>query len=246
MKKLFTFSAVSMLFIFLNFTEGVAQNANAAKVSKDNGLLKNLKYRNVGPYRGGRSLAVTGHPDQPLTYYFGAVGGGIFKTTDGGMKWLPISDSTFRSSSVGSISVAPSDPNIIYVGMGEAEIRGNISFGDGMYKSTDAGKTWKHLGLKKSWAIGRVAVHPRDANIVYVTALGNPFGRTDKPMDAEDRGVYRTTDGGATWQKILAPTNNKTGAIDVVLDPTNPSIIYASLWECYRNNSQMSSGGDHE
>ena len=244
MKKVTTlFWVFFCVFLIIN-TEGVAQNPASAKKTNDNPILKNLKWRNIGPYRGGRSLAVAGHADQPLTYYFGAVGGGVWKTTDGGMKWNPISDSTFTSSSVGSICVAPSDPNVIYVGMGETEIRGNISFGDGVYKSTDAGKSWKHMGLKKSWGIGRLVVHPHDANIVYVAALGNPYGRVDKAMDAEDRGVYRTMDGGATWQKVLAPTNNKTGAIDVVLDPTNPSIIYASLWECYRNNYQMSSGGE--
>ena len=235
----------TILFLFFGFyTEGVAQNGLSSKMSKENPVLKNLKYRNIGPYRGGRSLAVAGHADQPLTYYFGAAGGGMFKTTDGGMSWLSIADSNFTSASVGSICVAPSDPNTIYVGMGETEIRGNISFGDGMYKSIDAGKSWKHIGLNKSWGIGRVAVHPRDANIVYVAALGNPYGRTEKPMDAEDRGIFRTMDGGATWQKVLAPTNNKTGGIDVVLDPNNPSIIYASLWECYRTNAQMSSGGE--
>ena len=244
MKKISTRIIVCFLLFFLHYTEETAQNTSTTKMSKDNPFLKNLKYRNIGPFRGGRSLAVAGHADQPLTFYFGAVGGGVFKTTDGGMKWISVSDTTFKSSSVGSICVAPSDPNIVYVGMGETEIRGNISFGDGVYKSIDAGKTWKHLGLKKSWGIGRVVVHPRDANIVYVAALGNPFGRTEKPMDAEDRGVYRTTDGGTTWQKVLAPTNNKTGAIDVVIDPTNPSVIYASLWECYRTNSQMSSGGE--
>lgn len=244
MKKALTLLWVCFFSVLLNYTEGIAQNPTATKSPTVNPFLKNPKWRNIGPFRGGRSLAVAGHADQPLTFYFGAVGGGVWKTTDGGMKWLPISDSTFQSSSVGSICVAPSDPNIVYVGMGETEIRGNISFGDGVYKSTDAGKTWKHLGLKKSWAIGRLVVHPKDANIVYVAALGNPFGRVDKPMDSEDRGVYRTTDGGTTWQKVLAPTNNKTGAIDVVIDPTNPSVIYASLWECYRNNYQMSSGGE--
>ena len=233
---------VTFLLLFVLFTEGVAQNKSSQPVNKD--LMKSLKWRSIGPFRGGRSLAVAGHVDQPLTYYFGAEGGGMFKSTDGGNKWVSIGDTNFKSSSVGSIVVAPSDPNVLYVGMGECEIRGNISFGDGMYKSTDAGKTWKNIGLRKSWGIGRVVVHPKNADIVWVSALGNPFGRVKKPMDSEDRGVFRTLDGGKNWEKVLAPTNDKTGAIDVVIDPTNPSVLYASLWECYRNNYQMSSGGE--
>ncbi len=231
----FTFAILSFM-----YTEGVSQTSKS--VSQD--LIKNLKWRNVGPFRGGRSIAVTGHADQPLTFYFGATGGGVWKTVDGGMKWLPISDSTFTSSSVGAITVAPSDPNVIYAGMGETDIRGNISGGDGIYKSTDAGKSWKHVGLKKSWGIARIVVHPKDANIVYVASLGNPFGRTNKLMNAEERGVYRSMDGGNSWQQILAPTNDKTGAIEIHMDPTNPSILYAGLWDCFRNNHMMSSGGE--
>ena len=207
-------------------------------------LIKNLKWRNVGPFRGGRSIAVTGVADQPLTYYFGATGGGVWKTVDGGMRWVSISDSTFKTSSAGAITVAPSDPNVIYVGMGETDIRGNIAGGDGVYKSTDAGKTWKHLGLKKSWGIARIMVHPKNADVVYVASLGNPFGRTKKPMNSEERGVYRSMDGGTSWQQILTPTNDQTGAIEVHIDPVNPSVLYAAMWECYRNNYQMSSGGE--
>lgn len=238
-------SMLMMAYLSLSFSiySVSAQNALTAQ-TKNSDIIKNLKWRGIGPFRGGRSLAVAGHADQPLTYYFGAVGGGIWKTTDGGMKWVCISDSTFKSSSVGSIAVAPSDPNVIYAGMGETEIRGNISFGDGMYKSIDAGKTWKHIGLRKTWGIGRVIVHPRYENIVYVAALGNPFGRTNKPIDSEERGLYRSMDGGTSWQRVITPTNDKTGAIDVVMDPNNPSVLYASMWECYRNNYQMSSGGE--
>ncbi len=227
-------------------TEGVAQNmADKMKANAVNAThLKFAKWRNVGPFRGGRSLAVTGVVDQPLVYYFGATGGGVWKSTDGGMGWRNISDSTFKSSSVGSIAVAPSDVNTLYVGMGETDIRGNITGGDGIYKSTDAGKTWKHLGLKKSWGIGKIVVHPKDANIVLAASLGNPFGRVAKPINSEERGVYRSADGGASWVQVLAPTNDKTGASDVTFDPTNPSVLYATMWECYRNQYSMSSGGE--
>jgi len=160
-------------------------------------LFNGLRWRNIGPFRAGRSLAVAGHPDQPLTYYFGATGGGVWKTVNGGASWMPISDNTFSSSSVGAITVAPSDPNVLYVGMGEPEIRGNISFGDGVYKSTDGGKTWKHVGLRQADGIGNIVVHPRNPDIAYVAALGNPFAPN------RDRGVFRTRDGGKSWEKIL-------------------------------------------
>ena len=237
MKKILLFCLSSLFLINSGSTQ--TNNTHIA-----DSILSKLHWRNIGPFRGGRSLAVAGHADQPQTFYFGATGGGIWKSINSGATWANISDSTFKSSSVGTITVAPSDPNIIYVGMGETEIRGNISFGDGMYKSTDAGKTWRVLGLKKSWAIGRIVVNPKNPDIVLVSALGNPFGRIAKSADSEERGVYRTTDGGTTWQRVLVPTNDKTGAIDVAFDPNNSSIVYASLWECYRNNYKMSSGGE--
>ncbi len=232
--------------LFGVYTEGSSQKSESKMAASgvDASLLKFAKWRNVGPFRGGRSLAVSGVADQPLTYYFGATGGGVWKTTDGGANWRSISDSTFTASSVGAIAVAPTDANVIYVGTGETDIRGNISGGDGIYKSTDAGKSWRHLGLKKSWGIGKIVVHPKDANIVLAASLGNPFGRVAKPMNAEERGIYRSTDGGATWQPVLVPTNDKTGASDVTFDPTNPSILYATMWECYRNQYSMSSGGE--
>jgi photosystem II stability/assembly factor-like uncharacterized protein len=197
---------------------------------------KNLSWRNIGPFRGGRSLAVAGHKDHPLTYYFGAVGGGVWKTTDGGQNWFYVSDSTFKSSSVGAIAVAPSDPNVVYVGMGEADMRSNISYGDGMYKSTDAGKTWKSLGLPKADAIATIEVHPTNADVLYVAAVGNPFAPN------KERGVFRSYDGGNTWKQILAK-NDSTGAYHVRIDPNNPRIIYATLWQAYRNAHSMSSGG---
>ena len=234
MKKLIL---CSILTIFAFYTEGVAQK----KITPAD-MVKNMKWRNVGPYRGGRSLAVAGHADFPYMFYFGATGGGIWKTTDGGMNWKPISDSTFKTSSVGSLAVAASDANIVYAGMGETDIRGNISFGDGIYKSIDAGKSWKNMGLKQSWGIGKIVVHPTNPMVVLAAALGNPFGRGVKSND--ERGVYRSTNGGETWQQVIAPLNNKSGASDICIDPTNPSIIYATMWECFRNNHEMSSGGE--
>lgn len=211
-----------------------ATKTNALQSSDS--LFNGLHWRNIGPFRGGRALAVAGHVSQPLTYYFGATGGGVWKTTDGGANWTSISDSTFKSSSVGAIAVAPSDPNVIYVGMGESDIRSNIANGDGVYKSTDAGKTWKHIGLKLADAIGTIEIHPQNADVAYVAALGNPFAPN------KERGVFRTTDGGKTWKHILAK-NDSTGSVVVKLDPTNSSIVYASTWQAYRNSYMMSSGG---
>src|SRR5271169_1586230 len=194
-----------------------------------------LKWRLVGPFRGGRVLAVTGVAGQPDVFYFGAVAGGVWKTTDGGANWRPIFDSQ-PISSIGAIAVAPSDANVLYVGSGEACIRGNISYGNGVYKSTDAGATWTHVGLDDTRHIGRVAVNPRDPNTVFVAALGHAFGPNS------ERGIFRTTDGGRTWQKVLY-RDDKTGAIDVALDPANPSVVYAALWEVVRRPWHLSSGG---
>ncbi|MCU0326270.1 MAG: glycosyl hydrolase [Spirosomaceae bacterium] len=206
----------------------------SAKVNPN--LFNKLQWRNIGPFRAGRSLAVAGHKDQPLTYYFGAVGGGIWKTIDGGQNWFYTSDSTFKSSSVGAIAVAPSDPNVIYVGMGEADMRSNISYGDGVYKSTDAGKSWKFIGLPKADAIATIEVHPTDHNLVYVAAVGNPFAPNN------ERGVFRSKDGGKTWEHILAK-NDSTGAYHIRIDPNNPRVLYATMWQAYRNGHSMSSGG---
>jgi len=202
----------------------------------DAGPLKGLRWRSVGPYRGGRVTAVAGVTAQPMVYYFGATGGGVWKTTDGGITWLPVSDEYFKTGSVGAIGVAESDPNVVYVGMGEAPIRGNVSYGDGVYKSTDAGKTWKHVGLEDTQQISRVRVHPRNPDLVYVAAQGHVFGPN------EQRGIFRSKDGGKTWEKVLF-RSNKAGATDLILDPTNPSIIYAAFWEVYRTPYSLESGG---
>ena len=199
--------------------------------------LKGLQYRNIGPFRGGRSVAVTGVPSQPLVYYFGATGGGIWKTVDGGVNWEAVSDGQpFGTGSVGAIDVSPSDPNVIYAGMGEACIRGNVSHGDGVYRSLDAGKTWKRVGLEDSRHIGRIRIHPRNPDVVYVAALGHIFGPSDQ------RGVFRTRDGGRSWERVLFKSN-KAGAVDISFDPTNPNILYASIWETKRTPYSLESGG---
>ena len=199
-------------------------------------LYQAMHWRNIGPFRGGRSVAVAGHPDLPYTYYFGATGGGVWKTEDGGITWVNVSDSTFQWGSVGAIAVAESDPNVVYVGMGESCLRGNISPGDGVYKSEDGGKTWKHMGLENTHFIGKIVVHPKNPDLVYVAAMGHVFGPNP------ERGVFRSKDGGKTWEKILY-RNEKTGAIDIVMDPNNPRVLYAALWEAYRNPWSLSSGG---
>ncbi len=206
-----------------------------AKKEEEDPLFKGLTWRLVGPFRGGRVLAVSGAVGEPDTYYFGGVGGGVWKTTDGGITWTPMSDKE-KFSSVGAIAVAESDPNVVYVGTGEACIRNNILQGNGMYKSTDAGKTWHFIGLEDTRHIGRLAVHPKNPDIVFVAALGHAYGRNT------ERGVFRSTDGGKTWQKVLYK-DDQTGAIDVVFDPSNPSILYAALWQAYRTPYSMVSGG---
>jgi len=202
-------------------------------------MLQTLEYRNIGPYRGGRSVAVAGHNSQPYTYYTGFTGGGVYKTEDGGASWINITDDYFKTGSVGAIDVADSDPNVIYVGMGETDIRGNMSAGDGMYRSTDAGKTWEHIGLGQTQFIGDIEIHPGNPDVVWVAAMGQLFGTEGN----EERGIYKTEDGGKTWRKVLYK-NQKTGAVDIALDPNNPRILFAGMWEAYRNPWEMSSGGE--
>jgi photosystem II stability/assembly factor-like uncharacterized protein len=199
-------------------------------------LLRDLRFRLIGPFRGGRSVAVAGVASDPKTYYFGATGGGVWKTTDAGLSWLPISDGFFKTGSVGSIAVAASDPNTIYVGMGEACVRGNASNGDGVYKSIDGGRTWRNVGLEQTYHIGAVVVHPRNPDIVYVAAVGHLWGPN------AERGVYRSTDGGQTWKQVLT-RGPETGAADIAMDPSNPRVLYAGFWEASRKPWRLDSGG---
>ena len=196
-----------------------------------------LKYRMIGPTRGGRVTAVEGVPSQPYTFYMGATGGGVWKTADGGSTWNNLSDGFFKAGSIGAIAAAFSDPNVVYVGTGSACPRGNVSPGVGIYKSTDAGKTWKHAGLSQAGQIARVVVHPNDPNLVYAAALGNIFGRN------EERGVYRSLDGGKNWKKVLY-ADDGTGAVDLSMDPANPRIIYAAFWRAERKPWTLIDGGE--
>jgi photosystem II stability/assembly factor-like uncharacterized protein len=204
---------------------------------EDQGPWKGLQYRQVGPFRGGRVVAVAGVVGQDHVYYFGAVAGGVWKTTDGGLNWKPIFDKQKDASpAIGAIAVSQSDPNVIYVGTGEACIRGNIVGGNGVYKSIDAGKSWKFIGLADTHAIGRLAVNPKNPDIAFVAALGHPFA------DNEERGIFRTLDGGKTWEKVLYK-DAKTGGIDVVFDPSNSNILFATLWQAKRTPWSLDSGG---
>src|SRR5438093_10599861 len=195
-----------------------------------------LGWRSIGPYRGGRVTAVAGVATQPFVYYMGATGGGVWKTEDAGVTWNNISDGVFETGSVGAVSVAESNPDIVYVGMGEACLRANISSGDGVYKSTDAGKTWTHVGLSESSQIGRMRIHPTNPDIVYVAAVGHPYGPN------AERGVFRTKDGGTSWQKVLF-VDDKTGAADIAMDPSNPQVLYATTWQVLRTPWNVTSIG---
>jgi photosystem II stability/assembly factor-like uncharacterized protein len=198
--------------------------------------LTSLRFRQIGPFRGGRSIAAAGVASEPKTFYFGSVGGGIWKTIDAGVTWIPVADGQIRTGDVGALAVSESDPNIVYAGMGEACVRGNASNGDGVYKSTDAGRTWKNVGLQQTYHIGAVKIHPKNPDIVYVAALGHLWGPNP------ERGVYRSTDGGATWKLVLFKSN-QAGAVDLSLDPSNPRTIYASTWEVSRKPWRLDSGG---
>src|SRR5947208_5639906 len=213
----------------------VPSPAQAALNGYDPGLFNSMRWRNLGPDRGGRSIASAGVVKRPLEYYFGAVGGGLWKTTDGGTNWTPVTDGQIHSSSVGAVAVSESNADLVYIGMGESCIRGNIMQGDGVYKSADAGKTWTHVGLAETQIVARVRVHPTNPDIVYVAAFGHPAGPND------ERGVFRSKDGGKTWSKILF-RNDHTCAIDLAMDRSNPKVLYAAMWEAYRVSWQMSSG----
>lgn len=213
-----------------------AQQAPTTSAGADQSVLSQLRWRSIGPDRGGRSIAVSGVRGRPREAYFGAVGGGLWKTTDGGDNWLPVTDGQIKSASVGAVAVAESNPDVVFIGMGESCIRGNIMPGDGVYKSSDAGKSWRHVGFSESQAISRIRIHPNNPDIVYVAS----FGKYGAP--SEERGIFKSTDGGRTWKKTLY-RDDKTGGVDISIDQRNPNVIYAALWEAYRVEYQMSSGG---
>jgi photosystem II stability/assembly factor-like uncharacterized protein len=202
----------------------------------DAALLQALEWRSIGPYRGGRVVAVAGDPSEPEVFYFGACAGGVWKTADGGQYWQNVSDGFFKTASVGALAVAESDSNIIYAGTGESCIRGNVSHGDGVYKSTDGGRTWKNAGLRDTRHIARIRVHPSNPDLVYVAALGHAFG------PSEERGVFRSIDGGETWEKILF-RSERAGAIDLSMDPHHPGTLYAAVWQTVRTPWSLESGG---
>jgi photosystem II stability/assembly factor-like uncharacterized protein len=219
--------------------EGGAQRSQAASAGSgtlDPAIVKGFQWRSIGPARGGRSIAVSGVKGRPKEAYFGAVGGGLWKTMDAGETWTPVTDGQIKSSSVGAVAVSESSPDVVFIGMGESCIRGNIMPGDGVYKSADAGKTWAHVGFTDAQNISKIRIHPTNPNVVFVAALGR-YGAPN-----EERGLYKSTDGGKTWKRTLF-RDNKTAAIDVVIDRKNPHVMFAALWEAYRVEYQMSSGG---
>jgi photosystem II stability/assembly factor-like uncharacterized protein len=208
----------------------------SATPTDDTQLLDALKWRGIGPPRGGRVVAVAGDPVDAMTFYFGACAGGVWKTVDGGVYWRNVSDGFFTSATIGALAVAPSDPNVVYAGTGETTIRIDVSYGDGVYRSSDAGRTWAHLGLTATHHIGRICVHPNDPDLVYVAALGDAFGAN------EERGVYRSRDGGKSWTKVLE-RGADAGAVDLSMDPFNPRILYAAFWQARRSFWHLNSGG---
>ena len=230
MKKIF-FLAVC-LFFSANFKVNAQKKAD--QISTAN--FSSVKWRNIGPFRGGRSAAVTGVANKANLFYMGATGGGVWKTTDAGGTWQNISDGFFGGS-VGAVAVAESDNNVMYVGMGEKTVRGNVSSGDGVWKSENAGKTWKHVGLKNTRHIPRMRIHPHNSEIVFAGVMGDLY----KPT--QERGVYKTTDGGETWRKVLF-SNEDAGVVDLIIDPNNPRILYATTWNVRRTPYSLSSGGD--
>ena len=223
--------------IFCVSTLGMIPDLTAQAPQVDPGLFQGMEWRNIGPFRGGRSVAVAGVVQDHRTYYFGGVGSGVWKTTDAGLTWFNVSDTTFGTSSVGAIAVAESDPNVVYVGMGEHPIRGVMtSHGDGVYKSTDAGRTWRHMGLDRTRHISDVAIHPADPDLVYVAAQGAAYGAS------EHRGIYRSRDGGETWEKVLY-VDDTSGPSSLRIDRNNPRVLYTGFWDHRRYPWYVRSGG---
>ncbi|MFL5609165.1 MAG: WD40/YVTN/BNR-like repeat-containing protein, partial [Gemmatimonadaceae bacterium] len=223
------------LLLPFGFADGQARPAIQGQTAYDSSAFAALRWREIGPFRGGRSVAVAGSSKRANEYYFGTTGGGVFKTIDGGITWAPVTDKYFGGT-IGAIGISESNPDIVYVGAGEYPIRGNVSHGDGVWRTSDGGKTWVSVGLVDTRQISRVRVHPTNPDIVYVGAQGHVFG------PSAERGVYKTTDGGKTWRKVLY-RNDSTGITDLVLDPNNPEILYAAFWQAWRTPWQLVSGG---
>ena len=219
------------VFICLLFSEGYKVNAqkNTTKYSED--FYNATKWRNIGPFRGGRSAAVTGVAGKANLFYFGSTGGGVWKTTDAGNTWENISDGFFGGS-VGAVAVSEWDNNVIYVGNGEKTVRGNVSSGDGIWKSVNGGKTWEPMGLKNTRHIPRVRIHPKNPDIVYAGVMGDLY------KSSQDRGVYKSTNGGKTWSKKLF-ANENAGVVDLIIDPNNPRVLYATTWNIRRTPYQF-------
>jgi photosystem II stability/assembly factor-like uncharacterized protein len=233
----------SLLIVLLTLVihDGFAQKRNKKQppvntLSYDTSLYSALEWRSIGPYRGGRSAAVAGIEGKPSVFYMGATGGGVWKTIDGGNNWKNISDGYFGGS-IGAIAVSEYDNNVVYAGGGEVTVRGNVSSGYGMYKSLDAGETWAAIGLGKSRHIPRIRIHPKNPELVYAAVMGDLY------KSSEERGVYRSKDGGKTWERILF-ANADAGAVDLVLDPNNPRIMFASTWRIRRTPYSLESGGE--
>jgi photosystem II stability/assembly factor-like uncharacterized protein len=229
----FAVSAAVLLAVGLASTPPAAA---APTKDVDPSLYSSLQWRNIGPNLGGRSLAVAGTVARPNEYYFGATGGGLWKTTNGGTSWAPVTDHQISSSSVGAVAVCAADPDVVYIGMGEVDLRGDVIPGDGVYKTADGGKTWTHLGLADTQMIGKIRIDPKDCNRAYVAALGHAFGTN------AERGVFRTTNGGASWERVLY-RNDQTGAVDLSMDPSNPNVLYAAMWQASRKFWLLDDGG---
>jgi len=229
-----------LLFIFLSVAAASAQKSKTSPTTTPpvelSSYFEGMKYRSIGPARGGRATAVAGIAAKPHTFFMGATGGGVWRTDDGGTTWNNITDGFISVGSIGSIRVAPSDPNVMYVGTGSADPRGNVSIGKGLYKSTDGGKTWTLAGLEKGGQIGQLEIHPQNPELVYAAVLGNPFGPNP------ERGVYRSKDGGKNWERILF-VNDKTGARQITMDPNNPRILFAGMWQVQRKPWTLIDGG---
>ncbi|MBN2245415.1 MAG: hypothetical protein JW755_06190 [Candidatus Aminicenantes bacterium] len=236
-KNILSLSFIVLFTFTLNSEENLHENGQNRNLQYQSLSFNALKYRCIGPSRGGRVTTVTGIPDQPSTFYMGATGGGVWKTTDYGANWINISDKYFKTASIGAVRVAPTDPDVVYVGTGSDGLRSNVITGRGVYRSVDAGKTWEFIGLSDTGQIGAVEIHPQDPNTVVVAAIGQAFS----PNPA--RGIFRTKDGGQNWEKVLFISEN-TGAVDVEFAPGNPDIIYACLWQAERKPWTIISGGE--